>query len=248
MNGLLRAYFLFGLFSFVGCSAVVQFKLFESEPVQDFIAGIAVDMGIDSPVVIDAGAFDGSDSVRMSKLWPTGVIHSFEPVSEVYDHLVDGARCCDNIKTYNMALGDFTGKTELFVSEFKNTPGVASASSSLLTPLEHLKLASHVSFPRTLTVEVMTFDDWAEKFDVDHVDILWLDMQGFELPTMKASPKFMSKVRIICTEIELVEAYKGQSLYGEVRTWIEEQGFELVGVDFDDGDWCGNAIFVKRDI
>ncbi len=61
------------------------------------------------------------------------------------------------------------------------------------------------------------------------------------------------------TEVEFLEMYKGQSLYAEMRTWFEAQGFKEVATDFapeapgmadlktrKGTSWYGNSIFVRK--
>ena len=42
----------------------------------------------DNPIVVEAGAHVGSDTIEMSKLWPGGTIHAFEPIP----HLLPSSR------------------------------------------------------------------------------------------------------------------------------------------------------------
>ena len=40
-----------------------------------------------APVVVDAGAHNGSETVQMSLLWPRGTIYAFEPIPAVFRQL-----------------------------------------------------------------------------------------------------------------------------------------------------------------
>ena len=61
--------------------------------------------------------------------------------------------------------------------------------------------------------------------DIKKIDMLWLDMQGVELEVMKSAPNIMNSVKVVYTEVDFVEAYKGQALWPELRSWLESQGF-----------------------
>ena len=206
------------------------------------------ELEISNPVVIDAGAFDGAESKTMSLMWPNSTIHSFEPVTEIYGWLVDTVSTCSNVKTYNLALGDFVGKSSFFTSEEPSAPGIPSMSGSILAPKEQL-FYSGTQFRGVVNVDVITLDEWGRQYNVDHVDAMWLDMQGYELPMLQASVEVLSTVKIICTEVEFVEAYEGQGIYKDVRAFLEQKGFELVATDFYENEskyWFGSAIFVRR--
>ena len=102
-------------------------------------------------------------------------------------------------------------------------------------------------FNKEIKVPVTTLDTWAERNNISHADFLWLDLQGSELPVMKKSPKIMKTVKVLLVEVEMVEAYKNQALAGEVKQWLEGEGFALIAKDFDETkDWCGNYLFVRE--
>ncbi len=207
-----------------------------------------------NPIIIDAGCFDGIDSLAMAKKWPQGHIHAFEPLTDTFQLLLSNVSHCANITPYPYALSDQNGTALMYVSEMAAQQGVSSQSSSLLAPKEHITYAPHVIFPKQIQVPTFTLDQWAQEYHISHVDLLWLDMQGLELTVLKAAPQLLKTVKVILTEVEFVEAYEGQSLYPELKQWLEEQGFELIGSNFNlahptkRGMWFGDALFVKRSL
>lgn len=195
----------------------------------------------ENPVIVEAGAFDGNDSVKLSQFWPKGQIHSFEPIPQLFDRLVQKTFQYSNVKCYAEALSDQCGSATFYVSTYFDQWG---ASSSLLPPKDHLYLAPDVKFPKKIEVKTLTLDEWASLYGVESVDFLWLDMQGFELNMLKAS-ELAKTAKAIYTEVELLEAYEGQYLYEDLTAWMEANGFQLIGTDFNNSDWYGNALFIK---
>ncbi len=199
-----------------------------------------------NPIIIEAGAYDGRETLRMATLWPQGTIHTFEPVPELFEKLKQNTAHLPHVRCYPMALGDTTGTATLYISEKPTKPGKASQANSLLKPDKRLEL-SPLIFPRTIQVPTITIDDWAKRYEIDHVDFLKLDIQGYELNVMKACPLILANVKVILTEVEFVSAYEGQYLYADVKSWLEQQGFTMIGKDFiDDIDWFfGNILLVR---
>jgi FkbM family methyltransferase len=199
-------------------------------------------------IIVEAGAFDGGDTKKMASLWPKGKIYSFEPVAANFEKLLNNSLAYNNIVCSPLALSDHNGTARIFLSAEKGSPDTPSASSSLLNPKEHLTYANHVMFNKVTTVPTITLDEWAKQNNVDHIDLLWLDMQGYELNVLKASPNILKTVKVIYTEVEFVEAYEGQYLYKDVKEFLESQGFVLVARDFTEPPlyWFGNAIFMRR--
>lgn len=202
-----------------------------------------------NPVILEAGAYDGSESLFMANKWPESILYTFEPVPSLYEKLVLKTRVCPRIHTYQLALSDKIGTAQFYLSTAPWVPGEVSQSSSLLEPKDHLVHAPDVHFNNIINVPTMTIDAWAQDQKVDHVDLLWLDMQGYELQAIKAAPNILKTVKAILTEVEFVEAYAGQPLYKEVREWLENQGFEMIAADVDlkNPYWFGDLLFVRKE-
>jgi FkbM family methyltransferase len=206
----------------------------------------------DNPVIVDAGAYYGEETCTMAKLWKNGHVHAFEPVTQLFGILAKNTKDTPNISIYNTALGKECTYIEMFLSSEKEAEDKITMSSSLLPPKDHLLYSSATFFDKSEMVEVTTLDQWAEDYGIERVDMLWLDMQGYELPALKAAPKVLSTVSVILTELEFVEAYEGQPLYKEVRKWLEGQGFVLIAGNFsfpkERTQWFGDGLFVRKEL
>ncbi|MFA6263016.1 MAG: FkbM family methyltransferase [Candidatus Babeliales bacterium] len=195
------------------------------------------------PIIVEAGAFNGKDSVLLANFWQQGHVHSFEPVPELYAKVVKATENCNNVSTYQVALADKEGTADFYISSFTATPGSPSASSSLLTPTGHLSAWSCIKFKKKLSVPTITIDAWAEKNSIGHVDFIWLDTQGSELSILKSAPRILKTVKAMLLEVEFVELYKDQPLFTDVKTWLEANGFKFVAMRA----WklYGDALFVR---
>ncbi len=198
----------------------------------------------ENPIILEAGSFDGEDTLYVAKFWPQSTIYSFEPVPQIYKKFCRNTKNCSQIKGFNIALGDSCGKKSFYVSSDKNSPHIPSQSSSLLPPKEHLDYAPHIQFNKIIEVNCFTIDAWAAENNIKNIDLMWLDMQGNELETLQASPEILKTVKAIITEVEFVEAYEGQSLYRDVKDWLEAQGFTMIALSTT-AEWFGDAIFIR---
>lgn len=200
-----------------------------------------------SPIIIEAGAFNGTDTIRLAKQWPAGTIHAFEPVPTLYETLVKNTAAYPHIHCYPLALSDSNGTAQLYVAEKQDKPGKPSQASSLLSPKERLR-HSPITFPSTIQVPTITLDTWAEQYHVDHIDFAWLDIQGKEVAVLQASPRMVRTLKIIYLEVSFIESYAGQPLYQDVQQWLLSQGFEEIGRDFTNTtDWFfGNSLWIRK--
>jgi 2-O-methyltransferase len=192
-----------------------------------------------NPVIIDAGAHAGEDSIEMARLWPRASVHAFEPVPALFAKMRRKARRYPNIRCYQLALGDRDDEMDMFISTGQD------ASSSLLKPKELLNEHPEITFDQQCRVRVTTIDKWAKNNGIDHVDFMWLDMQGYEMRALQGAAKILEKVAAIHTEVNLKETYSGASLYDDLRVWLENRGFS---VDREQIPYekQGNVLFVRN--
>ncbi|MDR3646451.1 MAG: FkbM family methyltransferase [Candidatus Babeliales bacterium] len=196
-----------------------------------------------NPVIVEAGAHNGTDTLEMAKLWPNSTIHAFEPVPELFQKIKNKIKHYSNIKIYNLALSDLIGKTKMYVSSRND------AASSLL-PTNSVVFNHYqpkVLFNKEIYIESTTLDKWATVNNIKNIDFLWLDMQGYEPKMLMASPNILKTVKVIYTEVNHKELYAGSILFNEYRKFLETQGFQLVQVCFPFEDW-GDALFVRKNL
>ena len=199
--------------------------------------------------ILEGGAYNGVHTQMLAELWPEGSVYSFEPVPELSNRVRAATAEYKNVHVFELALSDKVGEAKFYVSEFADKPDFPSESSSLLPPTGHEKIFPNIKFKKEITVKTTTMDSWAQQNGVDRIDFLYLDIQGAELMTVKGSPRLMKTVKVIMTEVESVELYTGQGLYGQLKAWLEQHGFQLIAANFDPtkGDpGFGDAIFVRN--
>lgn len=201
-----------------------------------------------NPVVIEAGAFDGTDSKMMAQLWPEGTVYAFEPIKSLYVNVVQNTQSFKNIRTFNQALGNVNENRSMFLALNPNSKNVCM-SSSLFPPKDH-HLYYDPIFEGSENVRVTRLDDWARENNIDKVDMLWLDLQGAELSALKGGENLLANISVIVTEVEFSELYEGQPLYREVKGWLEDHGFVLIGGTFkfpkDRNQHFGDALFIRK--
>lgn len=193
-----------------------------------------------NPIVIDAGAHVGGDSIEMCRLFSGSTVHAFEPVPSIYKLLKHNTRKFSRIHCHTIALSNHTGQQVMHVSS-----GASDGSSSLLQPKDHLIDHPDVFFKEDITVQTMTLDDWAATQQLDHIDLLWLDMQGFELEVLKVSTVILPTVKAIHMEVSTRSTYEGVPLYDEVKTWMRTNGFQVELEAIPNGWDFGNVLFVR---
>lgn len=179
----------------------------------------------ENPIILEAGAHIGRDTIKMAKLWPNGRIYCFEPVPELFKAHQENTKNYPNITCFNYCLSN---KTE--IKNFWVSSGRSTALSSLFEPTGGLALHPDTKFTQ-IQVPCLELDKWAEVNNINKIDFMWLDMQGAELFALQAGLKILSTVTAILIEASLSERYKDTPMYQEIRDWLESRGFELMAED-----------------
>jgi len=196
-----------------------------------------------NPVILEAGAANGSNTIEMAEYWPLSHIHAFEPVPDARESLLKKTETCrERVNVYPVALGEKAGSFPMFVSG----DGTASdsQSSSLLAPTSHAEEFDFVRFGKQIMVDVDTIDHWAEQNNIKQVNFMWLDMQGYELRALRGAVAILAGVQAIHMEISNSALYAGAPLAPEVHRFMASIGFKsVVEAMFR---VSGNVLFVRK--
>ncbi len=193
------------------------------------------------PIIVEAGICDGTDTLEFAKIFPEGKIHGFECLPHYLQLATQRLSQYSNVALYPFALNDTSADVEFHVSTLK---GEFYGSGSLLAPNLHKTVHPEIKFDRQIKVKSISLDDWMVEYKIDHVDFLWLDLQGAELRALHGANKILKDVKAIFTEVSLIETYKDVPLYGEVKSFLKDRGFNIAKEYLTYRD-MGNVLFVK---
>ncbi len=159
------------------------------------------------PVVIDAGANVGVTGVWWLANHPGATLHCFEPEPGNVELLRANVGDRPNVGVHGVALGAEAGTAEL-------TLGEHSAVHSLV--MQDVGT-------RTITVPVWRLDTFMAEHEIDRVDLLKLDVEGFEVEVLEGFGDRLSDVAVIAGEAHL-DVVEADTFYG----LLADQGFEVL--------------------
>lgn len=195
-------------------------------------------------VILEAGAFDGSDTIGLAKMVPEGKVISFEPNPPRYAELAEKAKGLYNVNTFPFALGEKNGTITFYVCYGAQYDPAYEGASSALPPSESMEI--NYQGPR-IEVPCFVLDDWCKDNNQSRIDFMWLDLEGYELQVLKSSPQILSTVKAMYVETNFYEFRQGMTQYQDLRRFLEENGFQLLSHGYYKG-YQGNAIFVRADL
>ena len=191
-----------------------------------------------APIIIEAGAHYGDDTVNMKSVWPYATMHLFEPLPHSFKIMRKTLSNVPQVHYYPLALSNHEGITEFHVNS--SNPGACSINAPV-----HWNASEFDQTPAQ--IHCMTIDTWAYLYDISHVDFMWLDMEGHELYALQGAKRILSGVKAIYTEVSYIPVRVNSGNYKDVTVLLEECGFIEVW-RWDVGNGYGDALFIKKDL
>lgn len=148
--------------------------------------------------------------------------------------LADGGARCENT-----AICDRKGTAEFHVLE-------NGQSSSLLPPLEHLKIYPTIRQTRTITVPTTTIDDLVaqEEYRDMRFNFINIDLQGAEMMAFRGGARTLQHIDAINAEICFDQLYDGTPHVRDVDAFLGAYGFTRVDTVSAHRTW-GDGFYVK---
>ena len=101
--------------------------------------------------------------------------------------------------------------------------------SSLYKPNEDLiKLYNNLNIAylkKATEIETISLDEFLNNHDLGNLDFMKIDIQGAELDVFAGSKKTLEKILMIVSEVEFVEQYIDQPLFGDVSSFLNNYNF-----------------------
>jgi FkbM family methyltransferase len=186
--------------------------------------------------VVDIGANKGQFTLAVRRSIPDAKIVAFEPLAEpasIFWSIFDDD---PNVSLHVSAIGPEHCETEMHVSK-------SNDSSSLLAITD----TQSIMFPGTEEshvekVKAAPLDFFLKTLDITTPALLKIDVQGYELQTLKGCESLLSRFNIIYVECSFIELYQGQALAHQVIDWLKERNFLLSGLTSLAYDRLGQSI------
>jgi FkbM family methyltransferase len=199
-------------------------------------------------VVFDVGANVGYFSECVLAHQPWARIHAFEPQPGPRAKLEEVlAPYGDGIVINATALGAERGERAFHVSRFDEASSFLENGALLAGGLYGIDFTTVATIP----VTVDTVADYAVAHWIARIDLLKLDVQGFELEVLKGAEPVLDRIDAIYCEAQFEELYRGCPMFGDIFTWLHARGFELLRMTEFSADDEGrliecDMIFLRR--
>lgn len=199
-------------------------------------------------VIFDIGSCHCLESVEFAKKYKDSRIFAFEANPKSYQVCLNNSKDYPSIEVINQAVNDYDGSCKFYPMDKERTvttweDGNQGASSLYRANGAYDHIEKYVQYE--IEVPCTRIDTFCEKNNIDHIDIVWMDLQGAELKALKSMGKILDTVQIIHTELEINPMYDGQCLFSDVNDFLTNNGFDLEWGDTN-VQFGTDFIFVRR--
>ncbi len=167
------------------------------------------------------GAHNGEKALCLNEAFPGREFYLIEPVPEVFQMLLKNTANCKNMHCIEIAAGAEEGLKDMFADEF-------SEASSLL-PYESIALKEFPELGKwvTIKVHVRPLDDILRDYEVKNVDLLLMDVQGYEDKVLEGAKQTLKSCKVVISELSLQSLYAGSSTFDSAYQVLIHKGFRL---------------------
>ena len=175
----------------------------------------------EKPMIFDIGANTGQTITNFREVFKNCTINSFEPSPSTFEILKKNSSKMENVQIWNTGIG--SSVSTLLLNE--NT---GSDMSSFL----ELGQAGWGEIKNKTEVAVTTIDQFCQDQNIEIIDILKIDTQGYEHEVFKGAVNSIleNRIGLLYFEVTFIDMYKGLPSFSTLYDFAVNHGFELVAI------------------
>lgn len=176
-------------------------------------------------LIFDVGANVGEATDEFLKSFARARVVMFEPNPECCSILKERFRGWSNVNLESVAIGEKKGslKLNLFSGSNMNSLLPLSTDSENLLNQQFKEIGE-------VDVEVETIDAYCAANGINHIALLKLDTQGYDLNALKGAASLIRSMSIgvILIEVNFIPIYEKQGAFEAIHGFLDRHGYRLV--------------------
>jgi FkbM family methyltransferase len=149
-------------------------------------------------IVVDIGANVGNYTLLVKSINRNVIIHAIEPMPNTYKLLNANISGIDGIKTYNLAMGKDREQLTMYDYNDENSEH-ASMYKEVITELHNSQNV------KQFNVEVIPLDEFCITHQIDTINLLKIDTEGYEYNVLLGAKRMLVEKRIEIIQFEFNE-------------------------------------------
>ena len=151
-----------------------------------------------APIFLDVGANSGDYSTMLLARFPQAAIHAFEPHPRTFETLKQNMK--PNVKCHPVALGSENGVFNLYDRGGDDGGIRASLAKEALETVQSKPLTAY-------EVTVSTLDEFLQEQNIQHVDFIKIDTEGFEMDVLQGGRGSLAAGKVGAIQFEFNDVH-----------------------------------------
>lgn len=178
--------------------------------------------------IFDVGASEGISVAEYRRTYPDADVYCFEPTDAPF-RLIQARHGADpKVHPTKAAVGEKPGEATFHLNAFDQTNSLLGRGrdfNASVGPGQQTEVGK-------VTVPVVTLNDFCRDHQIETIDLLKLDVQGFELGVLRGADRLLKNgsIRLIHSEVLFSQLYEGQAFYHDIAAHLAGHGYELWGI------------------
>ena len=188
----------------------------------DFVADMRLfHAPCDDIVIFDVGANRGQSVKRFRRAFPRCSVYAFEPCTEAFGRLEQIYGQDEGIVLNKLAVGAHNEKRTLFLNKCSDMTSFLAAGSEWWGGVDGSEV-----------VEIITIDSFCGERDIDRIDLLKSDTQGFELEVLTGARNMLSRgaITFAFVEVNFCQMYEGQATFWKIVEFMNDNQMRFMGL------------------
>ena len=177
------------------------------------------------PIIFDIGSHEGKMVKLFFEVYKNAKIHCFEPNKLLIKKLIKLKK--KNLFINNNAVGKIEQIKKINFNEIDLTSTLAQVNqSSLYLNFKNFIIGKEKSVSKNFT-RVITLDAYCKKKYISNIDLIKIDVEGYEYMVLLGSKNIIKKSKYIIIEIQKNNMYKNYSIK-KIENFLKKNNFHLM--------------------
>ena len=209
------------------------------------------------PVIFDVGANVGQSIKRYKKIFENPILHSFEPSIDAVNILKEKYKNEKDLFVINSAVGEKDENLEFNI----NASTTHSSFKKLIPNTTWIKkrskaenIDSNQYTTKKVSTKIITLDDYVKKNNINNIDVLKIDTQGYEDKVLLGAKNLImnNKIKLIQLELIFSEIYENPLQIYDIEKILIPNNYKLFGISnggslISDYIFQADFIYVSKD-
>jgi len=162
---------------------------------------------------------------KYAKIFPESSIYAFEPTLNSFHELGRRSAQINNIEAFNFAFSDTNKRSAFYLNKFSPTNSLLESSRNA----DKVWGEDLLDTEERVYVDCRTIDSFCHDKNIQHIDILKLDVQGGELAVLKGAANMLkdNSISLIYTEIIFADTYQNQTTLIDLMKYMDCNFFHI---------------------